>query len=334
MTMGSLKTTLFLTGKLALAGAAICAIAWSFAVYQPDATVRESQADILDLSFIELSEGARFAKGLDKLGHDQPQTFDINGNVVNFSVNYSSKRPMQLAKEYQEEFVYQGLNDEVWEPGSTFHANPDMQLEAMTGGIVPLQVSDNQAVLGGVSPAGDATTMEGLKRLNDSDDPDKQRVFTGHRVIRMLWDPQSLRSTVTATWGNDEFDYRKMMGSPDTSKQNTRDGLSVDTEVPACPSCSRVSRVRDLDSSREYSNNIFSGTHSKAKTIDFYRQAMPNRGWAETVSSRTFNATRPYIEFDGGEAGMVQFAKNARFLTVMSFPAPNGETIVHTTISD
>lgn len=334
--MGSLKQMLFLTGKLALAGAIICAIGWVVAVYQPDGTVRESEADILDLSVLELSEGARFARGLDKLGHDEPQTFDINGNVVNFSVNYSSKRPLQLAKEYQEEFVYQGLNKKVWEPGTTFGSDPEMQEAAMTGGIVPLHVTDNEAVLGGVTPAGDVDSADELSRLIGSDDPDERKIFTGHRVIKMMWDAKKLRSTVTATWGDEDFDYRKMLGHvvPSNDKKKARTGLSVDTEVPACPGCSRINRVRDLDPSRQYSSNIFTGTHSEAKTLDFYRRAMTSRGWRETDSSRTFNAARPYIEFEGDEASMIQFAKNARFLTVIGFPDANGRTVVHTTVTD
>jgi hypothetical protein len=334
MTMGSLKTTLFLTGKLALAGAIICAIGWSFVVYQPDGTVRESEADILDLSFVELSEEARFARGLDELGHDEPQTFDINGNAVNFSINYSSKRPTQLAKEYQEELVYQGLNEKVWPLGTTFGSDPDMAMAAMTGSVVPLKIDDNSAVLGGVMPAGEVNEDNDFIKLLESDNPDDRRIFTGHRVIRMLWDKKKLRSTVTATWGSDEFDYRKMAGVTETSKRKSRSELNVDTEVPSCPGCSRLNRVRDLDPSRNYSSNIFSGPHDKAKSLDFYRKAMVSRGWRETDSSRTFNAARPYIEFQGSDASMVQFAKNARFLTVMGFPGRDGETVIHTTISD
>lgn len=332
--MGSLKKTLLLTGKLALAGTIICGIAWTFAVYQPDGTVRQSQADILDLNLIELSETARFARGLDELGHDEPQTFDINGNVVNFSVNYSSKRPMQLAKEYQEEFVYQGLNDKVWEPGSTFQSHPGMHRAAMTGDIVPLKVTDTEAVLGGVTPAGEVNNDEDLMNLVSSDDYEEKKIFTGHRVIKMLWDPAKLRSTVTATWGDEEFDYRKMIGAADPSKEKTGSGLSVDRDVPSCPGCSRINRVRDLDPSRDYSSNIFAGTRRQDETLDFYRRAMASRGWRETDASRTFSTAKPYIQFEGDEASMVEFAKNGRFLMVMGFPGPNGETLIHTTLSD
>lgn len=327
--MASFKSALKTLGKLALAGATICAIGWAVAVFEPDFSVQESQADILDMSFIRLSNSAKFARGLDNLGHDEPQSFSINGNVVHFSVNYSRKHPRELMKDYQEEFVRQGLNDKVWTDETARGTGNQMLLDGMTGGLVPTarRPGMDYVAMGGVIPANDATDEEGLLELGGSDDPDHRKVFKGHHFVEMFWDREKLRSTVTASWSDENFDYLKMIGA-----KPAEGDADVDVEVPACPSCSRISRIRDLDPNRSYSSNVYAGTKSQVELMSFYRKAMIGRGWVETGSSTTFNAMRPYIEFQGDEASFLQFAKGNRFLTVVGYPRKDGKTVVHTVL--
>jgi hypothetical protein len=324
--MSSIKSSLIVTAKFGLAGAVICAVAWVVTVYRPDGSVRSSQADILDLSFIELSNSARFARGLKHLGHDEPQTFSINDNIVNFSVNVSRKRPRQLVREYQREFVYQGLNEKVWGADSTFATDPEMFMEAMSGGVVPINVTDDFAVLGGVLTVTGAENARELEDLARSEDPEHDKIFSGHHVLQMHWNPRKLRTTVTATWSNEHFSYPKMMLANSTREE--------EPAVPPCPDCKVVSRIRDLDASTVYSNKIFSGDRSQRRLLNFYRRVMPKQGWTETEASVTFNLMRPYIEFQGDEVGMVQFARGNRFLTITGFPGEAGQTVVHTTISN
>lgn len=340
--MNRTKSALALVAKLALAGLVICAVAWGVTVYQPDGSVRESDADILDLDFIKLSNSARFARGLKHLGHDAPQSFDINGNVVNFSTNFSRKRPEQLVREYQDEFVYQGLNKKVWLPRDPSQENKDDDeriFAAMTGGVVPLLSTPNMITMGGVLPTNDAVDEEGMKKLAASTKPEDKRIFKGHHYVEMFWDDQSRRSTVTASWSDENFDYRKMRDTVLSEDYAPTPGVSsagrsVDTEVPACPGCSRINRVRDLDPSRSYSTNIFSGERPQFGTLDFYRSAMTRRGWEETDSSRTLNIAKPYIDYRGDRADMIQFTRGKRFLTIMAFPGDDGRTKVHTSITN
>lgn len=324
--MKSINSMLAVSAKFGLAAATIGAIAWAFVVYQPDGSVSSSQADILDLSFIRLSESARFASGLKKLGHDQPQTFSINDNIVSFSTNESRKRPIELVRDYQDEFVHQGLNRRIWGPGDTFGSQPEMFLDAASGGIVPINVSETDAALGGMLSAGGAKTAEQLAALYNNDDPKLARIFTGYRAIQMQWDPERRRTQVTATWADDKFDYANMLA---LEKEPERKA-----PVPTCPECSVVSRISNLDSSKGYTSRIFTGDRSQAELMSFYRRTLPAQGWAETEASVTFNLLRPYIEFEGDEVGMLQFARGDKFLTVTGFGAPDGKTVVHTTISN
>ncbi|TDP75825.1 hypothetical protein [Bradymonas sediminis] len=324
--MSLLKSTLPTVAKLGLAGASICAIAWAFVVYQPDATVRSSQADILDLNFIKLSNTARFSKSLEQLGHDEPQTFLINGNMVNFSVNYSRKHPHQLAREYQDEFVYQGLNTRVWPLDSTFESQPDMIVDSLTGGVVPLSSTPNSVALGGVLTAAGASNRNELEAISADPGAKKESLLRGHQAIQMNWDPSARRSTVTATWSDEKFDYTKMVFIDQTEDKNAI--------VPSCPDCRVVSRVRSMNIDSDYDSKIFSGPRSLPALTDYYRREMTQRGWVESEASVTFNMMRPYINYEGSEAVMIQFVKGRRFLSITGFPGEAGENVIHTTISD
>lgn len=322
-------STVLVAGKLFLTGLLICAIAAAFGVLQFDGTVSDSRADILDLSFVNLSNSARFARGLDELGHDRPQSFSINGNVVHFSVNYSRKRPFQLMKEYQEEFVRQGINTKVWDEYAV-RDNPDgMVFDAMTGGVVPTGVSSDYVALGGVVPANEARDEASLLELAIDRTP-ANKIFTGHHYVEMFWDRNRRESTVTATWSDDEFDYAKIIGGIPTDGED----VDVDSEVPACPGCERLNRMRDLDPARSYSSNIYVGGRNQGELVDFYRRAMAQRGWDETDSSVTLNTARPYIEFTGDEASLLQFSRGSRFLTIVAYPDEHGETTVHTVMGN
>jgi len=340
--MNTTKSALAVGAKLGLAGLVICAVAWSVVVFQPDGTVSESEADILDLNFIHLSNSARFARGLKHLGHDSPQTFDINGNVVNFSTNFSRKSPEQLFKEYQDEFVHQGLNKKSWplrDPSQDTEAQDAERIfAAMTGGVVPLISNENMIAMGGVLPTNDATDEEGMKELASSTNLEDRKIFKGHHYIEMFWDKETHKSTVLASWSDENFDYRKMRDAymaadaPPTPGVPTS-GNSVDTEVPACPGCSRINRVRDLDATRTYSSNVFVGERPQAELMDFYRNAMVRRGWQETEASENLNLALPYVEHKGSASTMLSFSQGERFLTILGYPGDDGRTQIHTSIT-
>lgn len=327
--MQSLKSLAVVVGKFGVAGAVLCVVAWVTTVIQPDGSIQSSEADILDLNLVDLSKSARFARGLEQLGHDTPQTFSINGNVVHFSVNHSRKRPQQLMREYQEEFVYQDLSKRVWTKDNAKGKQEEIMLDAMGGAVVPLIVNREYVSMGGTIAGNDATTPEELVAMLDSD-LEAHEYFQGHHFIEMYWDHNRRETTVTASWSGEKFDYRKMT---EKGRASAPLELDTDTEVPACPGCTRVTRVRDLDPSRTYSSNVYSSTKSADRQLQFYREAMLRRGWEETDSSQTYGAMRPYVQFDGAAANMLQFSRGGRFLTITAYPSPDGTTSIHTAIS-
>jgi hypothetical protein len=328
MTMAKLNSTLIVSAKLAVAGTVICAIAWGFAVYQPDGTIKESQADILDLNFVELSSAARFGRGLEQLGHDEPQSFSINGNVMHFSVNHTRERPYELMRKYQEEFIHQDLNEKIWDSQTAKGHTDEMMYDAMTGSIVPLIVESEYVAMGGVTPANDARNDTELMGLALSQPETPGDVFKGHKWIEMFWDKYRRKTTVTASWSDENFDYGKAAGISENKD------IDVDTEVPSCPGCSRLTRVRDLDPSRDYSSNVYATPKPQAETIDFYRTALRRRGWEETDSSRTLSTIQPYVKYTGDQATLLQMTRNNEFLTVLGFPDENGDTTVHTVMGN
>lgn len=327
MQMPSLKSSAVVAAKLALAGASIVGIAWVVGVYQPDGSVKESRADILDLSLIPRSEEARFNDALEHMGHDAPQTMSINGNVVHFSVATHRKRPVQLMKEYQEEFVYQGLNKHVYTGQNYDKYFNDFWVDGFTGGLVPQMVTEDYASLGGLQSADGIDDEKDLWNAA-FDKPKPYEIFKGHRFVEMFWNKHTRRSTVTATWSDRNFDYRKMVpGNPEVSD------LDVDTRVPACPGCTRLNSTNDLDPERNYGSNVYETGRSHRQTLEYYRDAMRRRGWIETDASLTFQAVREFVRFRGDDADMLQFTKNGEFLTITIFPSETGKTTVHTVIS-
>lgn len=329
MQMPSLKSTLVVTAKLGLAGASIVAIAWMVGVFQPDGTIKESEADILDLNVVHRSDEVRFSDALDEMGHDDPQSFSINGNVVHFSMARHRKRPEQLMKEYQEEFVHEELLSRVYTDQKDIEENHNQYMvDSFTGGPVPQMVHPEYVALGGLMAADGIEDEEDLWGAA-LDKPKPHDVFKGHRFIEMFWDEHRRESTVTATWSDKNFDYRRMMPGNEEAGQ-----LDVDTRVPACPGCTRINRTSSLDPQGNFASNIYHGARTQEQLLDFYRTAMRKRGWRETDASLTFGQVRPFVDFQGDEANMIQFSRGRDFLTIMAFPDGSGKTAVHTVISD
>src|SRR5690554_3206187 len=105
----------------------------------------------------------------------------------------------------------------------------------MTGGVDPLISNENMIAMGGVLPTNDATDEEGMKELASSTNLEDRKIFKGHHYIEMFWDKETHKSTVLASWSDENFDYRKMRDAymaadaPPTPGVPTS-GNSVDTD--------------------------------------------------------------------------------------------------------
>ena len=315
--------------KIAAAVLVILSIGTAVVVWGPEGRVSDSQADIVDLGFGPPAIHKRFGKALDRLGHDKPQAYDLNGNTVYFSVNYLDESPRDVMRKYQDEFRLQGVNDRAYYDTDSKLAEERL-FTALSGGVVPQMVSDRYVTMGGMTMNERADEpLEVISQYRPG--LDESEMFRGHRWVEMFWQPGRGQTTVLASWSDDEFDYAKMV--PGLNRQ----GLSVDPLVPACPGCQRVNRFRDLDRERLHESNIFVTSADARPTQQFYHRAMKARGWTRREANSPLSGVQDMVSFKGSETTVLSFlreeANDDRILTIMIYPMGESQTAVHTTLS-
>lgn len=301
--------------KVAGAGATIWAIAISVGVIGPEGEVAESEADIISLDFADESPTRKFHNALDDLGHTDPQVYGLNGNVVFFSENRMRREPAQIMEDYQRRFVEQGINSKIY-------YSPDMEAQTayLRGEIVPMKVSDGHVILSGLVPTMDFANDDSNVEAIGSEEFALEQMFAGYRSIDISKERND-HSIITASYSDETFDYAKMFNRGDGDKD-------VDTEVPTCPSCSRVTRFTDPKAN--FAQNVFSGTHSKRETEKFYIDAMARRGWELTDTSRAYRDLKKVAHFKYKDAAALQFTRGTEFLNVLITDGDSGTTVYTT----
>lgn len=319
------RRLLALTALLFGAGG-LWAVVLSANIWTPGVGVRPSQANIIDLFGAEDDPQAGFQRALKHMGHEAPRAFDINGNTVYFSVNHIDKKPIELLKRYQDEFVHQKLNQKTYitlNQADTSQARQDM----LTGGIVPSQISERYVAMGGGLTENNARTPDELFALEEDYRHGKiDKKFRAYRFIEAFQSPGARYSTVVASWSDDNFDYRKMRTNSQVKDQN------VDPRIPACPGCTRLQRFADLDPAREHGDHIFIGAASVDKTRDFYQRSLKARGWKLDPASQILKKVH---ERDSSlpDARMLIYRRQGRTLELTVYPTSHDETISHLTLS-
>lgn len=166
----TMKKALYTTLRLGLTGATVAGIGWAFITLSPpkadlpvqeQSLVQESQADIFTMSFAAPNRTQKFMESLERLGHEPPRAYDANGNSMFFSTAVTHKMPEQVLREYQQEFVNQGLNSAVYNQSPFALLNSEdeairdramkMLDAAMKGEMVPQLVSQNHVTIGGAN---------------------------------------------------------------------------------------------------------------------------------------------------------------------------------------
>ncbi|MFU8805522.1 MAG: hypothetical protein ACNA8W_17045, partial [Bradymonadaceae bacterium] len=311
--------------KLVFCGAGIAAIGWGVGVFGPTGQVAESHADITWLSPAPRTSTAAFQKGLQRLGHKAPQVFDLNGNTIQFSVAYSDRSPQDVMRDYQEEFVRQGINSRVFL--DVVGDQDEMMTTVLGGGIIPLSISKEAIVMGGMVTQNREKTKGELKALLEAED-DPHNVFRGHRHIEISRQENEARTTIVSTWSDEDFDYGKMVPGKATSPSG------ADPVVPACLGCTRLSRFEDLDRSKTHVSSVFAGSMGVDETRRFYDQAMRSRGWEPTDTHHAMATVTEHVEGPPAHGQMLQYVRDGQFLTIVVLPDGPGQTKVMTTQSD
>lgn len=312
--------------KMTVAGAIVATIAFGFGVFDETASVPASNADIFAMDFADRTSTEKFVASLEELGHNRPEVYNLNGNTVFFSSAFHEQEPRAVMEKYQREFHEQGLNPELFLEVND--ANSDRMMKtALSGGVVPMMISEDNILLGGVVSVGDTRTEEDLVRnfeANKGKAPWK--LFDAHRYVEINRDGG--RTLVTSSWSDKGFDYEKMIPGSRAAGANT------DPDVPACPGCVRLTSFSD-EGEGHYRNNVYFGVSDVRSQADFYDQAMRARGWEQTETSRVMGTMSQYVEFDGQDGIMREYIRDGEMMQVMALPDPNGEgAITHTVITD
>lgn len=331
------------TVKLGLAGATIFAIGWGFLTFGPEGEVKESQADIGDLTLMApLDNTQRFVKALDNLGHEKPRIYNYNGTQVYFSTRASPKKPRELIKEYQEAFVEEGVNKKVYDVRVDFDAlaaqgedaikkEADARVRAMLEGEVQvLYHDDNRVVMGSALIDRSKAKPEFSEGKEDGTlDVDFQfkEVFKAHRYIEATWHPVRQESFVTASWGDEDFDIKKTLPTSQQDPETRAENNSTDLIVPTCLGCERLTRFATDANDKPYVFQIFKSSQDQDQVEQFYRKAMLGRGWQETKHAKhladfSFNNGQ---EVEDGK--ILQFKKGRQNVTLTVHPEPTGSTV-------
>lgn len=317
------RPSLFRTGlKLLFCGALIAAIGFAIAVLGTTGSVSESHADVAWLSPFERSHTERFNAALDHLGHDEPQRYDLNGNVVYFSTNTSRKSPRQLMAEYQEEFQNQGLNDRIYVDLDQ-REYPQRIETALTGGLVPFAISDEQIALRGMITANKATSSEELAEVHQEADS-LGELFRGHRYIEISRPSDSRHTSIVASWSDEAFDYERMIpGSRAT-------GQGFDSTVPSCPGCTRLNRFADDNPATSNRSTLsFIGPRGLQETRDYYIRTLAHHGWSRQGLDEPIHALEDQFGFSVAAPGTsdVFYRQGERLTLTFTTDQQTGHTL-------
>lgn len=307
--------------KLAICGASIFAIAFIIAVVGTKEPIQTSHADLTWLSPFERSKTERFETALTRLGHNEPARFNLNGNTVFFSHNTSRKQPRQVAAEYQEEFVRQKLNKQVFTRLDAQNED-DRNFTALTGGLVPLAITNERIVLGGVVARNNASTPEELLQNMASRDGVTD-LFRAHRYIEISRPKNSRHTSIVATWSDEAFELERMNPASRAASG------AFDPIVPSCPGCTRLTRFADENpGTAERVEIAFTGPQTLEETRYFYQQTMAREGWRPAGFNADLSRVEQLVDIERPEGNSLVFSRDGIELMLSFLPDPRtGQTL-------
>jgi hypothetical protein len=344
----SFRTVATSAAKLAVSGAVICAIAWSFLIFDsPQGDVSKADADIFSLDvFAPHSENQRFMTILRDRGMEQPRSYNWNGNTLYYSMGSTDASPHEFLLDFQQELVEKGINkqahtrllpamsDSVSTSGMEAMRDPALKKSAtehlertndfFSGGLVPIQISRDRVAMAGAISKDEADDAHGFLAEMVEGRQALSETVGAMRYVEAWRAPGDKKTTIASLWSDDELDMAKF--APDAKRSD----MAVDQEIPVCLGCRRLMRFGGEGDEREYATNVFVGQQSVAQVVGFYDQALQRRGWKMAPSSRTLRMLRHKGIASRSNAQMTSFARGARFITVMAYPIDHGRaTQVH-----
>lgn len=294
--------------------------------YSPEEPVKEAEADIAAFGFAPESQQKRFINAVQKLGFEKPRRYNWNGNDVWFSTTKTSEEPRQALERIQRTLVEEKVNDVSFDkpyPQDVITkenyvdvANERMPYlqEMLGGGMAPIASTDDGFTLVGNSPKSKSKRHHDLLRdLRDGLRDDPKSLFGQMRYIDGMRESGGTR--MTAVWTAEPFNTDKAL--------NKGTDLNVNTAVPICAGCKRISRMVG-EEGRYDATTVDAGFRDPKDVHRFYHQALTGRGWATSHSSVYLEARRLSL----GERGklLASYQREGEFLTLTIFRNETGGT--------
>lgn len=316
--------------KMAAAGLVVWGVGFGITVVDVGGPIAESHADIFS-AWGGPSNEQRFDDALESLGHDEPRVYELNGNLINFSVDYRRERPVEVAREYQREFAERGLSDETYD-SFDLEAIAASKETRLTGGIGPIRMDNNRIILGGMLTQNRAESREELlEEVTEVDDWTPEEIFDAHRWIEVFREPGDSRTTVLATWSDGDFSYDKMLGGNDRKADTYR---GAESEIPACPGCTRVNQFADRDDPRGYRTNLYIASATEQEMIEFYEQAMRSRGWEEAEVQEAQRRLDDHVNYGDQQMEQINFERDEQRVDIFVYPHDDRDVAVQTVFWD
>lgn len=322
-----LKNILINTLKLAISGAIIASIAALFLIFSEDGTIQQAEADLTDILPGGPDDHFRFERIIKRAGLEA-SPFDHNGNIIKFAVGESELSPKELMAYFQKEFKREGINSQVYTDSLVHLSDSEEAAKAkalgqrnieqnqamLQGEVVPIFVHDDMVSMGSFIPK---IKVDGFEEIADmwlrsaDGSISLDANHGGFRAIEARRDAKTGRSTVTATWSERDFDVNKAHGT-------ARVGTSPDTEVPVCPGCKRLNRIKGMSDDNPYTLNQVLSRGSIDNNHHFYSTALTQRGWVESDTHKALSEMSRHIP---------ELANLWRHGSFASFKSPNGENM-------
>lgn len=291
----------------------------------------DAGADIVTSSFAPKTKQAKFVDSLQEYGFSQPRMYDYDGNTVFFSTKTTRKSPSIAAREMQEIFHKNGVNDRVYNGIPQFYLDPEDKDDPeafekamggyehlMSGQMVPVKWERNSVAMGGLEMEGNPDSLEVLEAFTKG-----RNILEGVKRVRYVdafRSEPTEKTSMTATWSDGDLDFDKFAS-------NSR----PDRTVPACPGCDRIRRFGGSGEESPYVENVFATNHPPEKMRKFYREALKARGWELSEASALLSVMEEmgFKESDRGKR-FDAYARAGVFLHVLTYVDPaSGQTRVH-----
>ncbi|MGM0556681.1 MAG: hypothetical protein ACQEVA_09920 [Myxococcota bacterium] len=325
-----------LTGKLLGTAGIVAGIAYGFAWYGNGGEFfGEAGADIVTTEFAPTTQQQRFEQSLKDYGFAAPRMYDYDGNTVFFSSKTSRKSPSIAARELQETFKDNGVNERIYNGvpdmtaresettaedfNETWNSFSDMQ----TGSIVPYYWTDSRVRMGGVELKGDPKPIDILEETVETEGENYGDRLKRIRFVEAYREKKTGKTTLTATWSDDNLSMEKF-------GPNAREGVSMDKVVPACPGCERLRRFAGSGDESAYVENVYVANKSPDELTRFYHQALSKRGWKRASATKLIEEMENLGYKERDPTKFHAYTRGDKFLHVVSYrDRMTGDTKVH-----